>query len=88
MALNPEQLYVNFGFWDSIPTEREPGHYNRRLEAKVEELDGHKTLYSDSFYTREQFWRLYNRPVYQKLKDRYDPGKRFKDLYDKCVKNR
>ena len=86
-SMDPQKVYVNFGFWDTIATQHEAGHYNRLLEAKVEALGGRKSLYSDSFYSREQFWELYNKPAYDKLKDRYDPGRRFKDLYDKCVKN-
>jgi len=81
------RLYVNFGFWDVVygPEKRTPGYYNRLVETKVEELGGIKSLYSDSFYAREKFWQLYNQRAYAALKDKYDPDRRLKDLYDKCV---
>lgn len=85
--LDPNQTYVNFGFWDTIPTHHPKGYFNRLIEAKVEQLGGHKSLYSDSFYTPKKFWQLYNQPAYNHLKHRYDPHHRLKDLYAKCVKN-
>jgi FAD/FMN-containing dehydrogenase len=85
--VDPRTLYVNFGFWDVVQdrVRREPGHYNRKIERKVAELGGVKSLYSDSYYPEEEFWRLYNKPAYDALKARYDPQGRFKNLYEKCV---
>ncbi len=81
------KLYVNFGFWDVIRTRTAypEGYFNRRVEAKVVELGGMKSLYSDSYFTPEQFWGIYNKPAYDRLKAKYDPTGRLKDLYRKCV---
>jgi FAD/FMN-containing dehydrogenase len=86
-ALEPETTYVNFGFWSTVPVvDGEPaGACNRRIERVVEELGGRKSLYSTSFYEREEFWRLYNGPAYTALKDAYDGERRLLDLYEKCV---
>ncbi len=81
----PRTLYVNFGFWDAVATDYEEGYFNRKVEAKVRELHGKKSLYSDSFYSREEFWQLYDETAYRKLKARYDPTGKLKDLYEKCV---
>ena len=83
--MTPGMLYVNFGFWDAVKTYHEEGHFNRKVESKVKELHGKKSLYSDAFYSREEFWQLYNEPAYRALKARYDPAGRLKDLYEKCV---
>lgn len=85
--LDPETLYVNFGFWDVIRGRKKlpPGHYNRQVERMVMALGGMKSLYSDSYFTPEEFWGMYNRPAYEALKRRYDPQGRLKDLYAKCV---
>ncbi|WP_116247269.1 FAD-binding oxidoreductase [Nocardiopsis sp. FIRDI 009] len=88
--LDNDRLYVNFGFWglvDMLPRQRR-AHHNRLVEEEVARLGGHKSLYSDSFYTEDEFWRLYNGPVYSRLKESYDPGGRLLDLYAKCVRNR
>jgi FAD/FMN-containing dehydrogenase len=82
---DPGEAYVNFGFWDVIPAGPEPGHFNRKVERKAFELGGKKGLYSSSYYDRETFWSIFNKPCYDALKRRYDPENRFKDLYDKCV---
>jgi FAD/FMN-containing dehydrogenase len=88
--LRPDALYVNVGFWSSVPLQ--PGmdrsHHNRWVEDEVERLDGRKSLYSSAFYSEDRFWDLYNGPAYRKLKDRYDPAGRLLDLYAKCVRNR
>jgi FAD/FMN-containing dehydrogenase len=85
--LQPGQVYVNFGFWGNValPAGAGDGHYNRQVEDKVTELGGHKGLYSTSFYTREEFARLYNGDGYAELKQAYDPAGRLATLYDKCV---
>ena len=88
--LDPAVLYVNIGFWSSValaPGEPD-GTHNRLVEQLVDDLGGRKSLYSTSFYEREQFWRLYNGPVYELLKKTYDPDGRLLDLYAKCVERR
>jgi hypothetical protein len=83
--MSPDTIYVNFGFWDTVPTNKEDGYYNRLIENKVKELDGKKSLYSSSYYAYDEFWELYNKTEYTKLKTKYDPEHRLKDLYEKCV---
>ena len=80
-------LYVNFGFWDVVRTsgEHSAGFFNRLVEHEVEALGGIKSLYSDSYYPPEHFWRIYGADAYRALKARYDPDGNFPDLYEKCV---
>jgi FAD/FMN-containing dehydrogenase len=88
--MDPEHLYVNVGFWSSLPLApgMDPAHHNRWVEAAVDRLGGRKSLYSTAFYDEHRFWELYNGPVYHGLKDRYDPEQRLHDLYAKCVRAR
>ncbi len=85
--LDPEKLYINFGFWDVIRGRKRypPGYYNRQVEEKVMALDGMKSLYSDSYFTSDQFWKMYNKPVYDRLRKKYDQYGALKDIYRKCV---
>ena len=82
-----KKLYVNFGFWDVKRTRQKhpPGHFNRLIERKVIELDGIKSLYSDSYFSPEEFAAAYGGETYRRLKARYDPHARLGDLYAKCV---
>ena len=70
--LKPGEVYVNFGFWGmaSLPPGQGDGYYNRRIEDEVSALGGHKSLYSTSFYTEDEFRRRYNGEAYDKLKAR------------------
>lgn len=85
--LRDDMLYINFGFWDVVHDHqsRPDGYYNRMIENKVAELSGIKSLYSESCYDKAEFWSIYNEPEYRRLKQRYDPGDKFPDLYQKCV---
>ena len=58
---------------------------NRRIEREVTRLGGHKSLYSESFYDKEEFGRLYGGSAYAALKERWDSGGRLPQLYDKAV---
>ena len=86
-ALESGGLYVNFGFWDTVhrPGNLASGHFNRMIEQEVAALGGIKSLYSDSFHTREDFSRIYGGEAYRALKQKYDPQDIFPALYDKCV---
>ncbi|MFQ6021510.1 MAG: FAD-binding oxidoreductase [Acidiferrobacterales bacterium] len=85
--MNPDTTYVNFGFWDAKRVRRKlpAGYYNRRIEDKVAELGGIKSLYSDSYFSADEFRERYNGPAYERLKAKYDPNARLKHVYDKCV---
>jgi FAD/FMN-containing dehydrogenase len=82
-----DEWYVNFGFWDVKRTREAhpPGHFNRMIERKVNELGGIKSLYSDSFFPEEEFSSLYGGEFFRTLKAKYDAGGAFPDLYAKCV---
>jgi FAD/FMN-containing dehydrogenase len=86
--MRPDHTYVNVGFWSSVPAGATEGATNRMIEAKVAELDGHKSLYSDSFYSREDFDELYGGEAYNTVKKTYDPDSRLLDLYAKAVQRR
>jgi FAD/FMN-containing dehydrogenase len=88
--LRPGEVYVNFGFWGTVPlpADKADGYYNRMIEGEVSALGGHKSLYSTAFYSEEEFRMRYNGVVYDKLKAEYDGGGRLLGLYDKCVRGR
>jgi FAD/FMN-containing dehydrogenase len=85
--LEPDHLYVNVGFWGSVPIGdgRQDGDVNRQIEAAVAQRAGHKSLYSDAYYDRQTFDALYGGQTYQIVKNRWDPGHRLTGLYEKAV---
>ncbi len=82
--------YVNVGFWGAVHVgpAAPDAPLNRAIEAKVHELGGHKSLYSEAFYDRATFDELYDGANLAAVKQRYDPDDRFTSLYDKAVKRR
>jgi len=86
---DPDVLYVNVGFWSTVPlppgVDPAEGRVNRRIEQVVTELDGRKSLYSTAYYDRDAFWSIYGGAEYARLKEHYDPAGRLKDLYAKVV---
>jgi FAD/FMN-containing dehydrogenase len=88
--LQPNEVYVNVGFWGNVGVGPDAPNAprNRAIEAKVHELDGHKSLYSEAFYDQETFEQLYDGANLARVKDRYDPDHRLTSLYDKAVRRR
>ncbi len=86
--IRPHHSYVNIGFWSSVPVGPEEGYTNKMIEQKVSDLDGHKSLYSDAYYSPEEFDQLYGGEIYKTVKKSYDPDSRFLDLYAKAVQRR
>ncbi|MBW4047404.1 MAG: FAD-binding oxidoreductase [Proteobacteria bacterium] len=79
--------HVNFGFWDVVLSRQaqEPGYFNRLVEREVVRLGGIKSLYSESYFTREEFASAYAMQQYEALKAKYDPSGRMLGMYEKCV---
>ncbi len=86
--LHPGTTYVNVGFWGTVHVgpEAPDAPRNRAIETKVQELGGHKSLYSEAFYDQETFDRLYDGEHLAGVKRRYDPDDRLLSLYDKVVR--
>jgi len=89
---DPDVVYVNVGFWSTVPVadgvDPAEGLVNRQIEEMVTALEGRKSLYSTAFYDRDTFWSIYGGNAYQSLKERYDPGGRLLGLYEKVVERR
>ncbi|MFG2060437.1 FAD-binding oxidoreductase [Micromonospora sp. NPDC048871] len=85
--LRPAQDYVNIGFWGTVPIAEgaADGDVNREIERAVSEVGGHKSLYSDAYYDRDAFDRLYGGDTWRAVRDRYDPEHRLTGLYEKAV---
>lgn len=85
--LSPGQIYVNAGFWGTVPIVegKRDGDVNRLIETAVADHAGHKSLYSDAYYDEETFNAVYGGAEYAQLKEKYDPGHRLTGLYEKAV---
>ncbi|CAN5570548.1 FAD-binding oxidoreductase [soil metagenome] len=84
------EIYVNVGFWGTVPIAAgaADGDMNRLIEDAVASRHGHKSLYSDAYYDRQTFDRMYGGSTYAGLKDQYDPDHRLTGMYEKAVGRR
>jgi len=78
---DPAKLYLDIAIYGFRP--RDSRDYYRLIEEELEELGGIKTLISHNRYSREEFWGIWNRENYDRVKRAVDPEGAFGDLYDK-----
>lgn len=82
----PEYL-MNFGVWGPGPKDRQKFvTANKRLEQKVQQLQGKKWLYAHAYYTEEDFWTIYDRKEYDALRNKYH-AYYLPSIYDKVKVN-
>ncbi len=74
---------LNVGLWGAASTDPEAFvRDNQDLETRLTELGGRKVLYSHTYYTEEEFWKLYDQQWYQELRQRYS-ATTLPTVYDK-----
>ncbi|KAL3418068.1 FAD binding domain-containing protein [Phlyctema vagabunda] len=74
---------LNIGLWGRASSQFDEFlQQNRQLERKLTELGGRKVLYSQTFYTEQEFWGLYDRGWYEDLRWRYAASS-LPTVYDK-----
>lgn len=85
--VKPGTLYYNLGCYCQVrkPAGKGDYHYTRIMDRKCFDLGGIKMLYSSTFLSRAEFDRRYNGAEYESLKSLYDPQRRLRGLFEKCV---
>jgi FAD/FMN-containing dehydrogenase len=66
--------------------QRDERNAYRALEEKLRELNGVKTLISYNYYPEDEFWEIFHRENFAKVKAITDPDNIFRDLYQKTCK--
>mmetsp|Transcript_21580 Transcript_21580/g.59884 ORF Transcript_21580/g.59884 Transcript_21580/m.59884 type:complete len:91 (+) Transcript_21580:1-273(+) len=85
------QLYINFGFWDSLtgPETKggmQAGTINRALEHLSEAMSGKKTLYSSVYMSEDELYERYNGEIYKRIKEKYDPNHRLRGWHERLTR--
>lgn len=82
-------LVINVGVWGEV--KKDFSHFvelNRELEKFVDNLGGRKVLYAHAYYSRDEFWKIYDFEWYNALRDKYFANVTFPDIYDKTLVSR
>lgn len=79
---SPDRM-INFGVWGQGSSNRSKFvKDNRRLEQKVQSLNGRKWLYAHAYYTADEFWNIYDRRGYDDIRAKYHAA-HLPTVYDK-----
>ena len=77
------EMILNIGVWGiGSRIASEFRDLNRAFEKTVLEMEGKKWLYGHTYYTEEEFWRIYDRQVYETLRGKYR-GDYLPSVFDK-----
>lgn len=80
-----DELFLDLAIYGM--KQRGDKNYHKLIEDKLIELGGIKTLISYNYYSEQDFWKIWNRENYDKVKRMTDPDNIFRDLYTKtCVR--
>ncbi len=81
---NPGLLF-DVGIY-GYPQHRKGFEATRKLEDLTTTYKGKKMLYSHSYYTPDEFWKIYSLPAYQQLRKKYNAEGVFKEITEKVLR--
>jgi FAD/FMN-containing dehydrogenase len=79
-----DQLFLDLAIYGMRQSGDENCH--RKIELKLRELGGVKTLISHNYYGEDEFWQIWNKRNYDAVKQITDPKNVFRDLYTKMCR--
>lgn len=79
-----DPLFLDLAIYGLEQTDDRNIH--RMIEEKLRELGGIKTLISHNYYSRDEFWSIWNKRNYDQVKAITDPRNVFRDLYTKTCR--
>ena len=82
-----DKLIIDLGFYSRkiLNKEMNNNYYNVLFDEKLKSLNCMKGLYSKNTFTEKDFWKLYKRSKYLKVKSKYDKNNIYPDLYSKAM---
>jgi FAD/FMN-containing dehydrogenase len=79
-----DQLFLDLAIYGL--EQKDERNIHRMIEEKLRELGGIKTLISHNYYSRDEFWSIWNKRNYDEVKAFTDPQNVFRDLYTKTCR--
>jgi hypothetical protein len=76
---------INIGIWGpQIEDHTEFIRLNRMLESELAKMGGKKWMYAHAYYTKEEFWSIYDKKWYTKLRTKYK-ATNLPDIFEKTL---
>jgi delta24-sterol reductase len=79
-AIHP--ILLNVGVWGPYPSTTTFSAANKEIEREMFRLGGTKWLYAHTFYTKEEFWAIYDKQGYDQLRNKFG-AEYLPDVWDK-----
>ena len=77
-------MLIDVGIWgQSERYLRNPIELNKEFESYTASIGGRKVLYAHAYYSREDFWGIYDYPWYKSLREKYHATKAFPEIWEK-----
>jgi FAD/FMN-containing dehydrogenase len=83
-ALGDERLFLDLAVYGM--RQRGPSNQHRLVEQELQRIGGVKTLISHNYYEPEEFWAIWNKDSYDRVKARTDPNNLLRDLYTRTCR--
>jgi hypothetical protein len=78
------KFVIDVGVWGKVyKTYEEFIKLNKDVENLVYKFKGRKVLYAHAYYSKEDFWRIYDKKWYETIRKKYFADKIFPDIYEK-----
>lgn len=75
--------FINIGLYGRPKSSKTIPELTSILEKKIVERGGRKMLYSHTYYSPQQFSKIYEGKLYEELREKYGASDRFPSLYEK-----
>ncbi|KAL3280088.1 hypothetical protein HHI36_017595 [Cryptolaemus montrouzieri] len=84
---NNVEMYVDIGVYGVPKVENfKPRENTRRIEEFVSKRNGFQMLYADTYTTREEFRKMFDHSLYDKMRNELNCKEAFPEIYDKVPK--
>lgn len=77
--------WLNFGIYGIPRPSGSLKQITKKLEKTTHEYGGRKTLYSHSYYTQDEFWKIYSLPSYEALREKMHAKAVWTDILKKVL---
>ncbi|MBN2542174.1 FAD-binding oxidoreductase [bacterium] len=79
-----DELYIDLAIYGL--KKRSDKNFYKMLEEELLKIGGVKTLISENYYNESDFWKIWDKENYYKVKQQTDPNNFFRDLYTKTCR--
>lgn len=80
-----DNLFLDLAIY-GMKNKNKRKNYYRLMEEELKKIGGMKTLISNNYYSESEFWKIWNKENFYKVKNRTDPDNIFRDLYTKTCR--